>query len=130
MIIAADTIVVVDDLVLGKPDSASQAYEMLNLLSGRTHEVITSFAIAKPPDDILHVESCVTEVDIKNLAQHEIHGYIKTNEPMDKAGSYAIQGIGSFMVKGIRGSYTNVVGLPLCELINALNKLGLDKIFS
>ena len=129
VVIAADTIVLLDQKVLGKPVDESEAYKMLELLSGKTHKVLTAFCIALAPDKVLHSEICTTEVDIEQLVPGEIQSYIKTKEPMDKAGSYAIQGIGAFMVKEIRGSYTNVVGLPVLELLKALKKLELIEFY-
>lgn len=125
IVISADTIVVIENMVLRKPKDQDDARRMLKLLSGKTHKVITSFTIAKPKNKILHSENVETEVKIKNLADHEIESYIKTTEPMDKAGAYAIQGIGSFMVKKIKGSYENVVGLATKHLEKALRNLGI-----
>jgi septum formation protein len=84
----------------------------------------------KPKTEILHKQDVESRVRIKTLAPWEIEGYIKTGEPMDKAGAYGAQGIGAFMVEEIKGSYTNVVGLPLSHLIDALTKLGILKLFS
>lgn len=97
---------------------------MLRLLSGRAHDVITGFCILNPFGETAHSEAVTTRVYIKELTDQEIDDYVNTNEPLDKAGSYAIQGIGSFLVKGISGSYTNVVGLPLFALIKALVAVG------
>lgn len=123
VVIGADTIVVVDGEILGKPGDAEEAFSMLRKLSGREHHVYTAFSIFKPKNVLLHSEVVDTRVRVKPLAASEIEGYIKTGEPMDKAGAYGIQGIGSFLVSGIEGSYTNVVGLPLDELLGALKKL-------
>ena len=98
---------------------------MLRKLSGKEHHVYTAFSIVRPKNEILHSEIVDTRVRVKTLAASEIEGYIKTGEPMDKAGAYGIQGIGSFMVGGIEGSYSNVVGLPVEELLAALKKLGI-----
>jgi septum formation protein len=130
VVIGADTVVVVDGEILGKPSDEDEAATMLNKISGRGHRVLTAFSIVKPPGEVLHSEIVATKVRIKPLAAHEIEGYIKTGEPMDKAGAYGIQGIGSFMVREIEGSYTNVVGLPLVELLQALGNLGIVELFS
>ena len=92
--------------------------------------MLTAFSITKPVDEILHNHVVGTEVVVKTLEPKEIEGYIKTTEPMDKAGAYGIQGIGAFMIKEIRGSYTNVVGLPLVEVLDVLKKLGALELFS
>lgn len=128
--IGSDTVVVRDDQILGKPDNKGHAAEMLRSLSGRTHRVISGYAIY----DRMTKETCsdavVTRVHFKKLTDAEIEGYIATQEPFDKAGSYAIQGIGAFMVPRIEGSYSNVVGLPLCEVITALEELGALQLFT
>lgn len=124
-VIGADTIVVVDGEILGKPRDPEDASSMLRKLSGKEHHVYTAFSIVRPKNEILHSEIVDTRVRVKTLAASEIEGYIKTGEPMDKAGAYGIQGIGSFMVSGIEGSYSNVVGLPVEELLAALKKLGI-----
>ncbi len=123
-ILGADTVVVIDDLILGKPEDEARAKEMLEKLSGRTHQVLTGFSIIAPDSSVVHSEVVFTKVKIKKLASEEIEAYIQTGEPFGKAGSYAIQGIGAFMVESISGSYTNVVGLPLCALVKALVKFG------
>lgn len=125
VVIGADTIVVVDGEMLGKPEDPEEASSMLRKLSGKEHHVYTAFSIVRPKNEILHSEIVDTRVRVKPLAASEIEGYIKTGEPMDKAGAYGIQGIGSFMVRGIEGSYSNVVGLPVEELLAALKKLGI-----
>jgi septum formation protein len=129
VVLGADTIVVVDDTVLGKPFDENDAARMLGLLSGREHHVLTAFSIVRPREELLHTEIVRTAVRVSRLAASEIEGYIKTGEPMDKAGAYGIQGVGAFMVEGIRGSYTNVVGLPLPEVLRALAKLGAVRLF-
>jgi len=130
LVIGADTIVVVDNEILGKPEGEGDARGMLSKISGRAHYVLTAFSITKPEAEILHTHVVGTEVLVKTLEPEEIEGYIKTTEPMDKAGAYGIQGLGAFMVKEIRGSYTNVVGLPLVEVVEALKKLGALELFS
>ncbi len=130
LVIGADTVVVVGDEILGKPSNVEGARAILSKISGREHHVLTAFSISKPKNTIMHSEVVDTKVRVKTLEPDEIEGYIKTGEPMDKAGAYGIQGIGSFLIKGIEGSYTNVVGLPLVEVLEALKKLGDLKLFS
>jgi len=129
IVIGADTIVVVDGEVLGKPVDEKEASSMLHRISGREHRVLTAFSLVRPEAQILYSEIVKTRVRVKSLAAWEIEGYIKTGEHMDKAGAYGIQGIGAFMIKEIRGSYTNVVGLPLVELLQALREQGIGNIF-
>ena len=129
LVIGADTIIVVDNKILGKPKDEEDAKIMLNKISGRAHYVLTAFSITKGEHEILHTHIVGTEVIVKTLEPQEREGYIKTGEPMDKAGAYGIQGFGAFMVKEVRGSYTNVVGLPLVEVTEALKKLGALKLF-
>jgi len=119
-VIGADTIVYVDDTILGKPRSRSEARTMLNTLSDRTHQVITGYCVCRHRTGRLFSETVRTEVRFKKLTQSEIDWYINSDEPYDKAGAYAIQGLGSFLVKSIKGSYTNVVGLPICEVMDFL----------
>jgi septum formation protein len=129
-VIAADTIVLVDDEILGKPTSVEDATAMLTRLSGRTHEVRTRFLLGRRdggPGDVttLHGETVTTRVHFRALGSDEIARYVATGEGRDKAGSYAVQGIGSFAVQWIEGSYANVVGLPVCEVVVALKCSGL-----
>lgn len=122
-VIGADTVVSIDERILGKPQTDQEAYQMLSMLSGREHLVVTGVSIchgAKRKGETIAVE---TSVRIKTLNPDEITWYIRTGEPFDKAGGYAIQGRGAFMVQRIDGSYTNVVGLPLCELLELLNRM-------
>lgn len=123
-ILGADTVVIIGNEILGKPENPRQALSMLDRLSGKRHEVITGFCILDPSGRVAHSEAVSTIVEFKDLDKSEIESYIATGEPFGKAGSYAIQGIGAFMIKGIQGSYTNVVGLPVCALITALKKNG------
>ena len=127
-VIGADTIVVIDGDILGKPDSMEKARKMLVQLSGQTHQVITGFAIFCAAEAHRYSDTITTEVTFKALSDEEIEWYIHTNEPFDKAGAYAIQGIGTFLVRSIHGSYTNVVGLPVCEVIEHLIGQGIVKI--
>ena len=125
-VLGADTIVVIDGRILGKPSDVDEAKRMLTTLQSRTHVVFTGYAIvnSRYPDKT-RVRFVHSEVHIRDLNEAEIEGYIRTGEPMDKAGAYAIQGIGSGIVQEISGSYTNVVGLPLCEVIKDLKELGI-----
>jgi septum formation protein len=120
-ILVADTIVLVDDDILGKPADAAQARSMLSRLSGRAHQVRTRFALGLPlGSSAIHAETVSTSVEFRALEAAEIDRYVATGEGVDKAGGYAIQGIGSFAVRRIDGSYANVVGLPVCEVVLAL----------
>jgi len=119
-VIGADTIVFIDDTVLGKPDSRSEARTMLKSLSGRTHQVLTGYCVCCQIINRFFSEAVKTDVCFKKLTEREIDWYINSGEPFGKAGAYAIQGIGAFLVKRIDGSYTNVVGLPVCEVVEIL----------
>jgi septum formation protein len=123
-VVAADTIVYIDHLILGKPKNRREAMEMLRRLSGREHWVMTGFSVHHLEKEIGDREAVKTAVKVKTLTPVEVAWYVQTGEPFDKAGGYAIQGVGSFMIESIRGSYTNVVGLPICELIQMLSRLG------
>ena len=118
IIIGADTIVVRDGEILGKPQTEEEAADMLRSLSGRQHSVLTGVAIKRGDKErVFHV---TTRVIFRKLRPAEIEGYIASGEPMDKAGAYGIQGIGALWVEGIEGSYTNVVGLPVEKLYEEL----------
>ncbi|WP_373498292.1 nucleoside triphosphate pyrophosphatase [Desulfococcus sp.] len=119
-VIGADTIVLIDGAILGKPGSKHEAREMLRHLSGQTHQVYTGYALCRHAPARMITDAVKTDVLFKTLSETEIEWYIRTGEPFDKAGAYAIQGLGTFLVRSIHGSYTNVVGLPVCEVIEAL----------
>jgi len=119
-IIGADTIVMINGTMLGKPHSRDEARKMLLHLSGRTHQVFTGYSIQCVAEKHFFSETIKTDVRFKDLTVEEIEWYVHTEEPFDKAGAYAIQGLGTFLVKRISGSYTNVVGLPVCEVIEHL----------
>jgi septum formation protein len=119
-VIGADTIVFIANAMLGKPGTRSEARQMLRSLSGKTHQVLTGYCICCKATDRLFSETIVTDVCFKELTELQIDWYIESGEPFDKAGAYAIQGIGTFLVKRIHGSYTNVVGLPICEVLEFL----------
>src|SRR4051812_47065435 len=124
VIIAADTIVVIDGKILGKPANAVDAGSMLALLNGRTHTVFTAVAVARGSK----LKSGVEEVHVKfrKLTDNEIDSYIATGEPMDKAGAYGIQGFGATIVERIEGDYFAVMGLPIVRLVRLLAELGVD----
>jgi len=123
-VIGADTIVLQEGTILGKPRSLIEARAMIKRLSGQTHRVLTGYTICCKAKSRSFSETIKTDVLFKNLTDEEIEWYIQTKEPFDKAGAYAIQGLGTFLVKSINGSYTNVVGLPVCEVIEFLLKEG------
>lgn len=127
--IGSDTIVLCDGEVLGKPDSREHSATMLRMLSGRSHQVISGYAILDRNNNRWIQRSITTEVTFRSLTDHEIDGYIASGEPADKAGSYAIQGLGAFMVTTIKGSYSSVVGLPLAQIIDDLQQLGAFELF-
>jgi septum formation protein len=118
-VLAADTSVVLGERILGKPRDAADARAMLKDLAGCTHRVITSVALAGRHEEAVQV-SC--EVELRAASDAELAWYVDTKEPMDKAGAYAIQGIGGFLVRAIRGSYSCVVGLPLVETLALLER--------
>ncbi len=121
-VIGADTIVSINGQILGKPASEEEALRMLQQLSGHTHQVYTGFCICCRTKNRQITDSVHTDVTFKQLTKEELQWYFQTREPFDKAGAYAIQGLGTFLVRGINGSYTNVVGLPVCEVIEYLIK--------
>jgi len=125
-VLGADTIVVVDDEVLGKPRDAADAMRMLRLLSGRAHNVTTAVCLISS-DGKAETRSCTTEVHFRRLTEEEIQQYVGGGEPMDKAGAYAIQGGASRWTNRIVGEYSNVVGLPLSLVIEMLRKIELEK---
>ncbi len=125
LVISADTIVYHRGRILGKPKDENDALVMLRLLSGDTHTVYTGYAVRSMYRTVC--DFCATEVRFRNLDDEEILNYIKTGEPMDKAGAYGIQGIGALLVDGIEGDYLNVVGLPAAPLIACLkDNFGFD----
>lgn len=124
VVVAADTVVAIDGVVLGKPHDKVHAAQMLSALSGREHTVYTGVAVKR--GETLLVEHEATQVRFRPLTEREIDLYIQTGEPMDKAGSYGIQGYGALLVEGIRGDYFNVVGLPICRLGRMLAQVGED----
>ncbi len=123
-VIGADTVVVVDDVIYGKPTDVQEAREMLKKLSGREHLVITGFCLFDLKRAREGLQAVTTVVKFKELTRTEIDAYVSVGESMDKAGSYAVQGVGSYLVEYLRGSYTNVVGLPLCQVIEMMEEMG------
>lgn len=120
VIIAADTVVALDGGVLGKPKDEDDAFNMLKSLSGRTHDVYTGYCVMRVKDGFTVCNRVRTEVLFKELDEELIKRYIKTGEPMDKAGAYGIQGMGALLVEKIDGDYANVVGLPVSALSDTL----------
>ena len=126
VIVAADTVVEIDGRVLGKPADPRQAEEMLSALSGRAHRVWTGVCVRRG-GEVLSRAEC-TEVEFRALSDREIRAYVNTGEPLDKAGAYGIQGRAALFVRGIRGDYFNVMGLPLCTLGLMLRQYGVELI--
>ena len=122
VIIGADTIVVIEDMILGKPKDEKDAFRILSLLNGKEHRVITGISIIKANTNIKIIDYETTTVRFRHLSEDQIMRYIHTKEPMDKAGAYGIQGYGQILVEKIDGCYSNVVGLPLVKLDYLLNK--------
>lgn len=125
LFISADTTVVIKNKILSKPESTREALQMLQSLQNKKHRVLTSFCILAYIDQTFyrqHLQTVTTEVEFKSLSASMIAQYIKTKEPMDKAGAYAAQGIGMSFIQSIQGSYTNVVGLPMAEVTEAFQK--------
>lgn len=120
IIIAADTIVVQQDKILGKPSSPDDVLPALMFLNGKKHQVITAYAILDNKTGDIIQNSISTEVEFFELPEVQLKRYAESTEPLDKAGSYSIQGVGTFLVKSIKGSYNNVVGLPVEYLIQDL----------
>ena len=124
VILAADTLVAVDDSALGKPCDAQDAFRMLRMLSGRWHQVYTGVCAVSADGQVM-CESDVTDVHFQDMTDEEIRRYIATGEPMDKAGAYAVQGIAGLWIDQLRGSHTNVIGLPLHTTRDLLTRCGL-----
>lgn len=124
LIISADTVVTLDNIIFGKPKSKQDAKDMLKKLSARSHKVVSGVTLIYNNQTLTDYE--VTEVKFAELNDEVITKYVETNEPMDKAGSYAVQGLASLMIEGINGCYFNVVGFPVHKFANMLLKLGID----
>lgn len=124
LVIAADTVVALDGTVLGKPIDDLDAFKMLSTLSGGRHQVHTGVTVCKGRD--ICTEHEVTDVTFRELSEQEIEAYVKTGEPLDKAGAYGIQGYGALLIESIAGDYYNVMGLPVCRLGRMLSRFGVD----
>lgn len=123
IVIGADTIVVLDDKIIGKPNSAESASATLQMLSGRTHKVLTGVSIIDTSDGSTYETLSVTNVKIRELSAAEIADYVDSGEAFDKAGAYAIQGQAAVFIEEIRGDYTNVVGLPIANVYQVLRRI-------
>ncbi len=127
-VLAADTTVICDQQILGKPEDKPHALAMLSRLSGKTHQVLTAISLRSYRDGLCEAHDMalsVTEVKFRPLSASDLEAYWKTGEPLDKAGAYAIQGVAAIFIESIRGSYSGVVGLPLFETANLLSRQGI-----
>ena len=125
IVIAADTFIVFEGKIMGKPNTQAEARKMLMTLKGKSHSAITGFTILDTAENKVVSRSVETVIHIKNLTSKEIDAYVKSKEPLDKAGAYAIQGLGSVIVERIEGDYFNVMGLPLSALAESLTEFGI-----
>ena len=123
-VLGADTAVVLDSILLGKPRDGMEAVEMLTRLSGRTHSVLTGYALVVPGTERIVAGVVESRVRMRSISNDEAHSYVATGEPLDKAGSYALQGIGAKFVEALEGSRSNVIGLPLEAVVPRLESLG------
>lgn len=128
-VLGADTVVVVGGEILGKPRTPGEARDMLRKLSGKGHRVITGFALVRNDEPPAVSRAVETLVVFRNIPEDELEWYVRTPEPYDKAGAYAAQGLAAAFIGEIHGSYTNVVGLPLCEVVSALKQVGAVRFF-
>ncbi len=126
IVIAADTFVVFGGQILGKPHTEREARDMLEAMSGKSHSVITGFTVIDTETNKTLSKSVETKIHIRGLTLAEINAYVKSKEPLDKAGAYAIQGLGAIFVERIEGDYFNVIGLPLSALTEALKEFGIN----
>lgn len=126
-VIAADTVVALDRTIFGKPRDRNDALAILKTLQGRTHRVITGFAVLCPSLHLVEVQAVTTQVTFAAHADRILQAYVDSGEPMDKAGAYGIQGKGAFLVQNIHGSHSNVIGLPVSELMQILLRHDLIK---
>ncbi|MGL4911371.1 MAG: Maf family protein [Romboutsia sp.] len=122
LVIGADTVVVLDNTILGKPKDEEDAFDMINKLSGKTHQVVTGISLINLNVNKKIIDYVVSNVKFKDLSKEDIIDYIKTNESLDKAGAYGIQGYGALLVEEIQGDYFNIVGLPISRLSDLLRK--------
>ncbi len=126
IIIGSDTVVVLNNKILGKPKDEQDAKQMLRSLSGKTHDVISAIAVIDTYAEKTYVDSVISKVKFRNICDKEIESYVNTKEPMDKAGSYAIQGLASVFVESIEGCYDNIVGISSFKLAQMLKKSGIE----
>jgi septum formation protein len=127
-VLGADTVVVLEDEILGKPEDHDDALHMLMRLQGQEHYVITGFCLYDIRKSKEGLQAVTTVVRMKDMTRNEIVKYLSVGESMDKAGSYAIQGVGGYLIDTVQGSYTNVVGLPLCQVVEMMGEMGGDDI--
>lgn len=126
IVIGADTIVVLDNMILGKPKDSADAAIMLRMLSGKVHRVVTGLAIVDAASGKMETRVEITNVLFRNLSERDIASYVATGEPLDKAGAYGIQGKGALLINRIEGCYFNVVGLPLAALYDVFVRFGVE----
>jgi septum formation protein len=124
IVIGSDTVVLINNKILGKPKDKKDAFDMLKTLSGHTHQVISAIAVIDTETGKTLKDSVISDVTFKELSDEEINAYIETGEPMDKAGAYAIQGLGVMFVKSINGCYSNIVGISVFKLAEMLKEFG------
>ena len=124
-VLAADTIVVINKEILGKPQDTADGYRMLRSLSGRSHQVMTAFVVIDPNGQEYAHQVVMSKVTFRSLSDDQIQDYLATGEPFDKAGAYAVQGLGASLIEHVEGSYTNIVGLPIDEVLAVLHAAGL-----
>jgi len=127
-VLVADTLVTLDGRIFGKPADAAAAFEMLSVLSGRAHTVMTRYKLATP-SGATRARTVSSTVYFREASSEELRAYAESGEGLDKAGAYALQGLGSFLVERLDGSYSGVIGLPACELVRDLTELGLAREF-
>ncbi len=124
IVIGSDTVVIIDNKILGKPVDEKDAFNMLKMLSGKTHQVVSAIAVVDTETKIILKDYVISYVTFKELSMNEMTAYIKTGEPMDKAGAYAIQGLAGMFVKSISGCYSNIVGISVFRLAEMLKQSG------
>jgi septum formation protein len=127
-VLGADTIVALDGRIFGKPRDADDGFRMLSSLSGCVHHVMTAFVLLNSAGQVQESQIVISQVTFKSLSDGQIREYLATGEPFDKAGAYAVQGMGSALVEHVEGSYTNVVGLPVEEVLAALHRAGIHPV--
>ncbi|MBI3582143.1 MAG: septum formation protein Maf [Nitrospinae bacterium] len=128
LVVGADTLVALDGVVMGKPADPEEAARMLLALGGRTHEVLTGVAFVKADEEFVHAGVCRSEVTFKKISEATASKYVGTGEPLGKAGAYAIQGAGGDLVEDYKGSFTNIVGLPVAEILRSVVRFGIERL--